>query len=134
MAKDDDEEFKEFSKTYGIALRFGVLETTDKDRKKLADLLRFASTDRDVVSLEQVSDCDTFSLREDLQLTKKRTQYAESRKDGQKHIFYLASTGESIPELAKSPVAELAIARGYEVLLLNQPADESVMEALRNYG
>jgi heat shock protein beta len=62
-----------------------------------------------------------------------RAKYVENRRGDQKQIFYLAGAGESPEALAKSPLVEKPVARGYEVLLLNAPPDESIMMSLRNY-
>lgn len=54
IAADDPSNFKEISKVYGNALRIGMLES-QKDKIKLAKLLRFESTRTDYTSLEEVS-------------------------------------------------------------------------------
>ena len=54
LATDEPEKYKEVSKLYGNALRIGLLES-DKDKVKLAKLLRFESTRSDFTSLEEVS-------------------------------------------------------------------------------
>ncbi|KAH8090583.1 putative cation-transporting ATPase [Filobasidium floriforme] len=113
LANDDEENFKKFSTVYGSALRVGILESSSKkDQNKLASLLRVSSTRSDFTSFDE---------------------YVENRRGDQKQIFYLAGAGESPEALARSPLVEKPVARGYEVLLLNAPPDESVMLALRNY-
>lgn len=57
----------------------------------------------------------------------------ENRRGDQKQIFFLAGAGESPENLAKSPLVEKPVARGYEVLLLDAPPDETVMLTLRTY-
>jgi heat shock protein beta len=54
LASDEPEQYKEVSKQYGNALRIGMLES-QKDKIKLAKLLRFESTRSDYTSLEEVS-------------------------------------------------------------------------------
>jgi heat shock protein beta len=54
ISTDDPEKFKEISKIYGNALRIGMLES-EKDKLKIAKLLRFQSTTSDYTSLEEVS-------------------------------------------------------------------------------
>lgn len=112
IAEEDPEKFKTVNELYGNALRIGMIES-EKGKTKIAKLLRFRSTESDDVSFEQ---------------------YVQNRKEGQKHIYYLAGVGEKIDDLKKSPFVEKLIARGYEVLLLNQPADEPMMEALSSFS
>lgn len=54
LPTDEPEKFKEVSKLYGNALRIGMLES-QKDKVKLAKLLRFESTRTNYTSLEDVS-------------------------------------------------------------------------------
>jgi heat shock protein beta len=54
----------------------------------------------------------------------KDPQYLANKKQGQKQIFLLADMGKSPEHLAKSVFIEKLHARGYEVLLLNEPLDE----------
>ena len=51
---DSEEKYQEISKLYGNALRIGMLES-DKDKVKIAKLLRFESTRTNCTSLEEVS-------------------------------------------------------------------------------
>lgn len=112
IAEEDPEKFKTVTKLYGNALRIGLIES-EKGQMKIAKLLRFQSTKSDDVSFEQ---------------------YVANRKEGQKQIYYMAGVGEKVEDLKKSPFVEKLIARGYEVLLLNQPADEPMMEALAQFA
>lgn len=111
IAENEPEKYKEVSKLYGNALRIGMIES-EKDKYKLAKLLRFESTRSNYTGLEN---------------------YTENRREGQNQIYYLAGVGESIDALKRSPFVEKLVARGYEVLLLNQPADEAMMGALNNF-
>lgn len=78
VASDSPEKFKEVSKMYGNALRIGMLES-QKDKIKLAKLLRFESTRSDYTSLEEVS----FQLQRGSILI---YQYVDNRKEGQKQV------------------------------------------------
>ncbi len=100
---------------------------SEKDKVKLAKLLRFESTRTNYTSLEEVShllDCCSMLIF---------LQYVENRKVGQKQIYYIAGVGEKPEDLARSPFVEKLFARGYEVLLLNLPSDEPMMGALSNF-
>lgn len=108
IAENEPERYEKMSKMFGNALRIGMLES-QKDKVKIAKLLRFESTLTNYTSLEE---------------------YVERRKEGQSQIYYLAGTGETISDLSRSPFVEKLKARGYEVLLLNLPSDEPMMRAL----
>ncbi|GMK55180.1 hypothetical protein CspeluHIS016_0202360 [Cutaneotrichosporon spelunceum] len=108
IAETEPERYQSMSKMFGNALRIGMLES-QKDKVKIAKLLRFESTTTNYTSLEE---------------------YVERRKEGQKQIYYLCGTGETTSDLARSPFVEKLKARGYEVLLLNLPSDEPMMGAL----
>ncbi|KAG8732134.1 hypothetical protein FRC11_000559, partial [Ceratobasidium sp. 423] len=113
MAKDEEnpELFRKFMKIYGSIIKLGAVESP-KEQKKLAGLARWDTNLRNFTSLDQ---------------------YVESRKKGQTQIFFLAGIGQRPDELAKSLFVEKLHARGYEVLLLNDPMDEILMSHLRNW-
>lgn len=48
-------------------------------------------------------------------------------------IFFLSEMGKEIKDLAKSVFVEKLHARGYEVLLLNEPLDEILVQNVRLY-
>jgi heat shock protein 90kDa beta len=48
-------------------------------------------------------------------------------------IFYLAEAGKPVDDLAKSVFVEKLQARGYEVLLLNEPMDEVMTQAVQRW-
>lgn len=48
-------------------------------------------------------------------------------------IFFLAGVGQPASDLLKSPFVEKLDARGYQVLLLNEPLDEIVLQNLRAF-
>jgi len=62
---ESEEKYQEISKLYGNALRIGMLES-DKDKVKIAKLLRFESTRTNCTSLEEVC---RFRLVEKWELT-----------------------------------------------------------------
>ncbi len=135
IASDDPVTFEKVSKVYGNALRIGVIETKDKkDRNKLADLLRFETTMTNYTSLDEVrTQQNTHSSDLSLIRSNNLPQYVSNRRGNQKQIFYIAGVGETPRNLARSPFVEKLQARGYEVLLLNQPADETMMQTIETY-
>ena len=102
---------EKFFKEFGIILKAGI--PTDIDNKdKIAELLRFETTD---------SDGKQISLQE----------YVDNMKEGQKDIYYL--TGENIETLKNSPYLEALKEKEYEVLLMTDPVDEWVVQGLPQY-
>ncbi|KAG0006111.1 hypothetical protein BGZ79_008657 [Entomortierella chlamydospora] len=103
----DEERYAGFIKEFGTSLKLGALE--DKSNvKKISRLLRYRSSDSDkYTSLES---------------------YVSRMKKGQKDIFYF--TGANVDEIKQSPFVESLLARGYEVLYMDDPVDEIVLTHL----
>ncbi|KAF7288239.1 Heat shock protein [Mycena chlorophos] len=111
LVDEDNEKFKEVIDVYGSIFKLGAVEDL-KNRDKLMSLIRFTTNQRNYTSLDQ---------------------YLENKKQGQKQIFYLSEMGKSTEDLAQSVFVEKLHARGYEVLLLNEPLDEIFVGNLRQY-
>ncbi|KAH8118404.1 heat shock protein Hsp90 [Phellopilus nigrolimitatus] len=111
LAKEDPEKFAKIQEVYGSVIKLGAIESAPS-RDKLTALARFSTTQRNATSLDN---------------------YLENRKKGQKQIFYLADVGKPIDVLKKSVFAEKLEARGYEVLLLNEPLDEVLFQNLQRW-
>jgi heat shock protein beta len=107
---EDETKYEEFLKEFSTNMKLGVIEDS-KNRKKLIKLLRFRTS-----------------------FSEKRTSlddYLKRMKKGQSQIYLL--TGPSLEEIKKSPFVELVIARGYEVLYLDEPIDEYVLQNVHEY-
>ncbi|KAF9987184.1 hypothetical protein BGZ75_000949 [Mortierella antarctica] len=106
----DETKYADFIKEYGTALKLGALE--DKSNvKKISRLLRYRSSNsEDLTSLES---------------------YVSRMKKGQKDIFYF--TGANVDEIKQSPFVESLLARGYEVLYMDDPVDEIVLSHLGGF-
>uniref|UniRef100_A0A0W0FJM2 Putative heat shock protein Hsp90 n=1 Tax=Moniliophthora roreri TaxID=221103 RepID=A0A0W0FJM2_MONRR len=111
MSDSELEKFEEFHKTYKTVIKLGAVEDL-KNRDKLSSLIRFHTNNRNFTSLDQ---------------------YLENKKKGQKQIFFLSEMGREPEELAKSVFIEKLHARGYEVLLLNEPLDEIFVQNVRQW-
>ncbi|KAL0579543.1 hypothetical protein V5O48_002472 [Marasmius crinis-equi] len=109
--EEGQERFEAFHKVYKTVVKLGAVEDV-KNREKLSALTRFHTNMRNLTSLDQ---------------------YVEHRKQGQKQIFYLSEMGKEPDELAESVFVEKLHARGYEVLLLNEPLDEIFVQNIRNW-
>ncbi|KAG0365162.1 Hsp90 protein-domain-containing protein [Gamsiella multidivaricata] len=106
----DEEKYAAFIKEFGTSLKLGALE--DKSNvKKISRLLRYKSSDSDkYTSLEN---------------------YVARMKKGQRDIFYF--TGSNVDEIKQSPFVESLLARGFEVLYMDDPIDEIVLSHLSNF-
>jgi len=101
MLEDEPERFNEALKVYNNVAKLGAIETQDTSmQKKIAALVRLDSNQREGISLDE---------------------YVEQRKEGQNQIFFLANVGQTNDNLKKSVFIEKLTARGYEVLLMNDP-------------
>ena len=106
---EDPEKYAKFYESFSKNLKLGVHEDT-ANREKLAALLRYTTTAGQGVGLDT---------------------YVERMKEGQKGIYYVS--GESSESLAESPFIESLRKRGFEVLLMDDPIDEYVVQQLREY-
>lgn len=111
LAEDEPEKFIEAQKVYGNVFKLGAVEDS-KNKDKLIPLIRFATNQRNVTSLDE---------------------YIENKKAGQKQIFYVSDAGKSASSLAKSVFVEKLHARGYEVLLLTDSLDEVLLHNLKKW-
>jgi len=102
MAKDKPEDYASFWKEFGNCLKEGIIEDM-ANREKLAELLRFASTE---------SDEQTVTL----------TDYVSRMKEGQDAIYFI--TAETLAAAQHSPHLEVFRKKGIEVLLLSDRIDE----------
>lgn len=107
----DEEKFTTFWKNFGAVLKEGVY-TDWENKDALSELLRFYTTD----SMETPVSLKT---------------YVSRMKPDQKEIYYI--TGENIETLADSPLLEKLREKSYEILLMNDPVDEFVVQTLTEY-
>lgn len=84
----------------------------DKNRDKLAVITRWYTT-HNVSELTSLDD------------------YIERMKEGQKHIYFLG--GEDKNTLQYSPLIERLINEGYEVILGDDPLDETIFSQYKEY-
>jgi molecular chaperone HtpG len=99
---EDADNFKKFYEQFAKNIKLGIHEDS-VNRKKLADLLRYSSTQ---------SGDETTSLKE----------YVSRMKENQKDIYFIA--GESKDTVANSAFVERLRKRGFEVLYMVDPIDE----------
>ena len=113
--KEPERLFTQFWREFGKSIKLGILDDFT-NKVHLSRLLRFKSTK---TSLDD--DNDWVSLDE----------YLERKKEGQDAIYFL--TGESFDAINASPYLTRAKALGVEVLLLNDPLDEYLVQSLTDY-
>ena len=114
MVKKDEEQYLTFWRAYGAVFKEGVaMEFEHKDQ--LAGLLRYHS-----------------SLEDDPEAYVSLQTYVDREQSEQEKIYYLA--GESKESIAQSPLLETFRKRGLEVLYLDEPVDEWVIQGLQQYS
>lgn len=107
----DQEKFDKFYGEFGSILKTGLF-TDPENKKRIADLLRYKTTK---------SGKDRISLK----------KYVENMQADQKHIYYI--TGDNFSSILNSPHLEKLKEKDYEVLLMDDPVDEWVVQALDEY-
>ena len=107
MKRDAREDYLGFWAGFGPALKEGLMATEGSDAEKLLDLV-VASTTHDGGKPTTLGD------------------YVGRMKEGQDAIYVL--TGASKDSVARSPLLEGFVAKGYEVLLFSDPIDEIWLE------
>ena len=105
------EDYEKFWQEFGSVLKVGV-HTDIENKDKIADLLRYKTTK---------SEDKWKSLQ----------QYIDDMQPDQKEIYYI--TGENVAALINSPLLEQLKSKDFEVLLMTDPIDEWVTQALTEY-
>lgn len=112
MRRKEPEAYEKFFRDMGVFLKEGVTQDYAQ-REKLADLLLMQSLKTEKGKFTTLS------------------QYVEAMPSDQKEIFYL--TGDSRELMEQSPHLEFFRSKGWDVLLLDDPSDEFVVDALHEY-
>lgn len=113
LAKESRAKYNNFRQEFGVSLKLGAIE--DKDhRPKVMKLVRFPTS----ASPKEVKYIGF-------------DEYVGRMKKGQNQIFYM--TGSSVDEIKQSPFVERVLARGYEVLYLDEPIDEYLVQSVLDF-
>ncbi len=111
IMKEDADTYKEFYKSFGRQLKYGLVEDYGRNREFLQDLLMFTSSEKDgLVSLDE---------------------YVDAMPEDQKNIYYV--TGDSIEQAKNMPQTEQVRDKGYDILVLTEDVDEFVMKTIAEY-
>ena len=111
MRDNDREAYETFFENFGRGLKYGIYQSYGMKKGELAGLLLF------------------WSAREQKMVTLQ--EYVAAMADGQKAIYYAA--GDDRERLAKMPVVESVLAKGYDVLLATQDVDEFCFQAMHDF-
>ncbi|MEL4107045.1 molecular chaperone HtpG [Oscillospiraceae bacterium WX1] len=108
LLENDRDKYESFFKSFGLQLKYGVLNEYGASRDALSEMLLFYSTiaDKNI----------TFS------------EYIKNMPEAQKYIYY--ASGESAAALDKLPQAESLRDRGFAILYLTDRVDEFVVRTL----
>ena len=109
--KNDYDKYKEFFKSYGVYIKYGIYDNYGEKKDDLKDLLIYKTTNEE----------DYISLK----------TYVNHMKDGQKYIYY-ASAGSKDAVLSM-PQLDLLKKKGYDCLILTDGVDEFTMSILNKY-
>jgi len=110
-SQDDQTSYLSFLKDYGQFLKEGVYYDAE-NKEKIAGLLRYET----LLGEGKKTDLDT---------------YMTTGNADKKEIYYL--TGQSISELQSSPYTEWFRTAGIDLLLMDEPLDEWVVQSLPEY-
>ena len=111
MRDNDREAYETFFENFGRGLKYGIYSSYGMKKEELAGLLLF------------------WSAREQRMVTLR--EYVAAMPAGQKAVYYAA--GDDRERLAKMPVVEAVLAKGYDVLLATQDVDEFCFQAMRDF-
>ncbi|HVN49403.1 MAG TPA: molecular chaperone HtpG [Bacteroidota bacterium] len=112
MKKNEYEQYASFYKEFGTFLKEGVYgDWTNKE--PLSDLLLFESLKTEEEKMISLS------------------QYVEQMSSEQKEIYYM--TGEDRETMVHTPYLEYYKSKGWDVLLMSDPADEFILPYLTEY-
>lgn len=111
MLENERENYEKFWSAFGVQIKYGLYEGYGANKENLKDLVLFSSSkEKKLVSFKE---------------------YLSSMKEGQDAIYY--ASGESYDKVMMLPQVEVAVAKGYEILILTEDVDEFAVKMLHDY-
>ena len=111
MLENERENYEKFWAAFGAQIKYGLYEGYGANKQNLKDLVLFSSSkEKKLVSFKE---------------------YLSSMKEGQDAIYY--ASGESYDKVMMLPQVEVAVAKGYEILILTEDVDEFAVKMLHDY-
>lgn len=111
LLKNDREKYETFFSAFGLQLKYGVAGNYGEKKDQLQDLLLFWSAKQSkLVTL---------------------AEYVEAMPEGQESIYYVV--GDNRTRLTQLPQTELALGKGYDVLLMTEEVDEFCAQIIGKY-
>ena len=111
MLENERENYEKFWSAFGAQIKYGLYEGYGANKENLKDLVLFSSSrEKKLVSFKE---------------------YLSSMKEGQDAIYY--ASGESYDKVMMLPQVEVAVAKGYEILILTEDVDEFAVKMLHDY-
>ena len=111
LMKDEPDTYREFYKSFGRQLKYGVVEEYGANKDLLQDLLMFYSSSQD----------------KDITLD----EYIESMPESQKDIYYV--TADTVEQAKNLPQTEQVREKGFDILCMTEDVDEFVMKTIMEY-
>ncbi|MDO4815844.1 MAG: molecular chaperone HtpG [Bacillota bacterium] len=109
MMRDDRPKYEEFWKNFGIHIKCGVCDEYGRYTDFLKDLLIFSTGEESMVSLKE---------------------YADNMPESQPAIYFCSA--DTIKHAMDLPQCEDVRNRGYEILYLTSPIDETVLTTVKS--
>ena len=111
MQENERESYEKFWSAFGSQIKYGLYEGYGANKDNLKDLVMFVSSgERKLVSLKE---------------------YVSKMKENQTAIYY--ASGETVDKILMLPQVEVAMEKGYEILLLTEDVDEFAVKMLHTY-
>ena len=108
IQKDRPEDYARFWREFGLLLKYSAMASYGANKENLRDLLMFATTHESKLT----------SLK----------AYVERMAEGQEYIYYAAA--EDAVQAGKLPQSERILAKGYEILCVQNSEDELLLQIL----
>jgi molecular chaperone HtpG len=123
MKRDKPSDYLSLWGEVGAVCKEGLLNTEPGDKDKLLDLVMASTTFKAAPAAGESEKDVTSTTTSGLTSL---AEYVSRMKEGQEAIYFLS--GSSKEALAKSPLLEAFMAKGYEVLLFSDAVDELWLE------